>query len=139
LSVYSGAEKSSAGKLETTGEPKNKEEPYAVKVTNKGSVKECKFTPNNAAKEASVTHLQHVLTSKENATQAGHLQAPFQPFGKFELCVWSKELKKTYTVSYENTTVAGAIKEIYLGASGTKSGSVKEGVTVKTEQSSNTC
>ena len=138
LSVYSGTE-STHGTLETTGETKNKNEPYAVKLTNRGLAKECKVTPNNAAKEESYTHLQHVLTTKESTTHAGHLQAPFQPFGKFELCMWSKEQKKTYSFSYENTTVAGVTKGIYLSASGSKFGTVKEGMTVKTEQSTNTC
>lgn len=138
LSVYSGTE-SAHGTLETTGETKNKNEPYAVKITNKGLSKECKVTPNNAAKEESTIHLQHILTTKESATHAGYLQAPFQPFGKFELCLWSKELTKTYTIGYENTTAPGTVTSIYLGASGSKFGSSKEGMTVKTGQSSNTC
>jgi type II secretory pathway pseudopilin PulG len=138
VSVYSGTEKT-PGKLETTGETANKEEPYAVKITNKGAAKECKITPNNSAKEESYAHLQHVLTTKENAAHAGFLQAPFQPFGKFELCVWAKTAKKTYTISYENKTVAGTKDEIFLSASGSKSGTSKEGMTVKTEQNTNTC
>jgi Tfp pilus assembly protein PilV len=138
LSVYSGTEKT-PGTLEATGEPSTKEEPYAIKITNKGLAKECKFTPNNDSKEASTTHLQHVLTTKENAAHAGHLQAPFQPFGKFELCLWSKTAKKTYTLSYENLTATGTKREIFLGASGSKFGEVKEGMTVKTLQTTNTC
>jgi Tfp pilus assembly protein PilV len=138
LSVYSGTEKT-PGTVEAAGEASNKGEPYAIKITNKGAAKECKFTPNNAVKEASVTHLQHILTTKENAAHAGHLQAPFQPFGKFELCLWNRTAKKTYAISYENKTIAGTQDEIFLSALGSKSGTVKEGMTVKTEQSTNTC
>jgi Tfp pilus assembly protein PilV len=138
LAVYSGTEKT-PGSLESTGEVGNKGEPYAIKITNKGLVKECKVTPNNSAKESSYVHLQHILTTKENAAHAGRLQAPFQPFGKFEVCLWNKTAKKTYSIGYENKTVEGTKDEIFLSATGSKSGTVKEGMTVKTEQSTNTC
>jgi Tfp pilus assembly protein PilV len=139
LSVYSGTESASPGKLETGGEPKNKEEPYPIKITNRGSFKECKYTPNNAAKEQSIVHLQKVMNSKESSTRAGHLIAPFQPFGKFELCLWSKELQKTYKFSYENTAVAGTVKSLYLGAKPGFKGAANNGVTILESQSTNTC
>lgn len=134
LSVYSGtASGSTAGSLETGGEAKNKGEPYVVKITNLGNG-ECKETPNNSAKAQGTIHVQKVATTKESATLAGHLIAPFQPFGKFELCLWSKELKKTYKLSYENTTTEGSVSNIYLGASpGSK------GVTILEGQNINTC
>jgi Tfp pilus assembly protein PilV len=43
---------------------------------------------------------------------AGHLSAPFQPFGKATLCVLSKE--RSYTVSYTNSNATGSTKSIYL-------------------------
>jgi len=96
VNVYSGVEK----------EPKTLESTaYPVVITDT----ECEgtATPNNA-KAANLRHTQ--LTSAE-----GHLTAPFQPFGNAKLCVYSASTKRTYTVAYDNTTVAGSKKNIYLG------------------------
>jgi Tfp pilus assembly protein PilV len=92
--------------------PKEKKELTAsrygpVKITNT----ECEsaLTPPNA------TGTVYVHEQKETLP-AGRLEEPFQPFGKnFSLCVVNGEAKKTYSVPFTNTTVAGSTPNIYLG------------------------
>ncbi len=96
LNVYSGTEK----------EPKSLESTaYAVKITDT----ECEgyATPLNAF-GATLAHSQ--LTSGE-----GHLTAPFQPFGNASLCLYNPSVSRTYKVSYDNLTVAGSKRNIFLG------------------------
>ena len=65
--------------------------------------------PNNAT----VAHYIH-----EQEFKSGALEHPYQPFG-FELCVYNSSSKNTYTLKYENTTVAGTTLNVYLsGKSG---------------------
>jgi len=96
LNVYAGTQ-ASPGALESTS--------YPVKITNP----ECEppVVPNNAL-AASTAHLQVTSTT-------GHLEYPFQPFGKAALCVYSKTTKRTYRVSYTNTTAAGSSAKVYIG------------------------
>jgi Tfp pilus assembly protein PilV len=126
LSVWSGTESSKAGSLETS-------KAYPVKITNTA----CKTTVANNATEAVAYHAQETAINPSKGTNplAGHLEYPFQPFGKFELCVWSSTLTKTYKVSYENTTVTGSTVNIYLGAKTGSGGSI----TIAEKQKTNTC
>lgn len=62
-------------------------------------------TPDNAAKGVYV---------HEQKLSNGHLEYPYQPFGKYSLCVYSSTLKKNYTVTYTNETQAGSTRNIYL-------------------------
>jgi Tfp pilus assembly protein PilV len=95
LNTYSGTIKS-VGSLEATS--------YAVKITNK----ECEAEP--IANNASASNLVHTqVTTKE-----GHLEDPFQPFGKYQLCLYNEAKKRTYTTTFENTTVAGSTINLYL-------------------------
>ncbi len=64
-------------------------------------------TPNNAA-AVSYTHLQHV--------SGGALEDPFQPFGKFELCVTAFESvaeNRLDRITYQNLAVEGAQVTLY--------------------------
>lgn len=99
LSLWTGATSGSKGALA-------KEHLGPVKVTNS----ECasSATPNNA------TALVVAHEQKETSLE-GHLEDPFQPFGAFELCVYDKALKRTYTTKYTNNTTAGSAPQIYLG------------------------
>jgi type II secretory pathway pseudopilin PulG len=109
LNVYSGSKPSSAGKAESG--------PYPVKITNTL----CKSAiPNNAT----AAHYIH-----EQEFKSATLEHPYQPFGGFELCVYSSSSKSTYTLKYENTTVAGTALNVYLSG---KSG--ENGVTINTGQ-----
>ena len=60
--------------------------------------------PNNAF-AANLEHIQSTNTE-------GHLTNPFQPFGKYELCLYSLTEKKNYTVKYTNETVAGSTRNV---------------------------
>lgn len=71
---------------------------------------------------------------EQSTTTSGHLTHPYQPFGKFTLCLYESSSKKTYTVAYENKTEAGSTVHIYLGESA-KAGSGSE-AEVKTNQKS---
>ena len=76
-----------------------------VKITNT----ECAApaTPNNAVGSTYI-HFQSLLE--------GHLANPFQPFGKFAMCVASKSLNRTYAPpAYTNNTAGGSSASIYLG------------------------
>ena len=97
LNVYSGTQLSK-GVLEATS--------YPVKITNT----ECEGAPvpNNASAAPIIEHNQA-------STSAGHLENPFQPFGKATLCVFNKAAGKTYTVNYSNSTVAGPTANVYIG------------------------
>jgi Tfp pilus assembly protein PilV len=97
--IWTGATKATPGSLATTA--------YPVTITDT----ECESTatPNNAS-SANLKHRQ--MTSPE-----GHLERPFQPFGKAQLCVYNKTAGKTYRISYTNSTggYPGSEPNIYLG------------------------
>ena len=97
LNVYSGTQ-SSKGALEAVS--------YPVKITNT----ECEGAPvpNNASAAPVIEHNQA-------STSAGHLENPFQPFGKAKLCVFNKAAGKTYTVNYNDNTIAGSTANVYIG------------------------
>jgi len=120
LSVYTGTEPGKPGSLASTRYPVTIEDSECAEVL-----------PDNAT-TADVAHTQETTTS-------GHLTHPFQPFGRWALCLYDATTKQTYTVPYENTTESGNTFSIYLGASGTKSGTTRNGVTIASEQSANTC
>jgi type II secretory pathway pseudopilin PulG len=117
LNVYEGSSKSSPGSLTKTSYPVKVVDPLCSQAT-------------------SDEHTQQTTTS-------GHLTYPYQPFGKFALCLYNASgEKKTYTVPYENKTEAGSTLNVYLAA-GSKKGKFKgsetteeEGVEIKTEQKS---
>lgn len=76
------------------------------------------ITPDN---EAAIKdeHVQETTNEAFNPKDGGHLQFPFQPFGEYELCVYSAK-GKTYTVHYSNTANAkgepqGGTPAIFLG------------------------
>jgi hypothetical protein len=76
-----------------------------VKIKNVGC--ESSTTPNNAAK-LNTAHTQ-------NTTAAGHLEVPFQPFGKsFEMCLYNSKTKYTYKTKYANEKVAGSTVNLYM-------------------------
>ena len=97
LNVYSGTQ-SSKGALEAVS--------YPVKITNT----ECEGAPvpNNASAAPIIEHNQA-------STSAGHLENPFQPFGKAKLCVFNKAVGKAYTVNYNNNSIAGSTANVYIG------------------------
>jgi type II secretory pathway pseudopilin PulG len=122
LDVYKNV-KSKTNEPETTS--------HAVKITNEA----CKGspTPNNAS-AFSYVHTQ-------NTTTTGHLEAPFQPFGKpFKLCLYDKEKQKTYTTTYANETTVGPILEIFIEEPEGKYTDIQgHTIEVKKGQISNTC
>jgi hypothetical protein len=98
-----------------------------IKITNLSC--QTASIPNNAAK-LNITHTQS--TNKE-----GHLEDPFQPFGKFELCYYSASTKKKFTAKYENTTVKGiAPLTIYLNETKAEKESANTAITVTESASS---
>jgi type II secretory pathway pseudopilin PulG len=112
LEVFQGTS-ATPGSLETTN-------PALVTITNKG----CKgVTPNNGT-ELDITHTQETTTGTE---WGGHLQAPFQPFGEFELCLLAEPspttkpgVKHTYKFkeAYVNKSATEKlVSKIYLGES----------------------
>jgi Tfp pilus assembly protein PilV len=111
-----------------------------VKITNTECLKIKKeeeeknkttYLPNNAAKY-SVIHTQ-------DTTNAGKLEVPYQPFGKFTLCVWNNETKRTYTTTYTDEKALGPTINFYLGESANYTESGGHSVEVKTGQFTNTC
>jgi len=97
LNVYSGTQ-ASKGSLETV-------KTYPVLITNTGC--ETYAVPNNAINRT-YKHAQSTITT-------GHLENPFQPFGKATLCVYNATAGRTDKVSYENTTATGSTKNVYIG------------------------
>jgi type II secretory pathway pseudopilin PulG len=82
-------------------------------ITNKGCAG---ATPNNAT-AVDVTHTQATTIGPE---WGGHLQAPFQPFGKFELCLLAEKnaVKRTYTLKEPyvlNNATEKLTRKIFLG------------------------
>jgi Tfp pilus assembly protein PilV len=85
------------GALETTS--------YPVTITSG----ECSGTEVPA--NASAANLRH----GQSSSTEGHLSSPFQPFGKYELCVYSATTKRIYLATYENKTAEGSTLTIYPG------------------------
>jgi Tfp pilus assembly protein PilV len=75
---------------------------YPVTITDASCASAA--VPNNAF-AANLKHAQSTSTE-------GHLSSPFQPFGKYELCL-AVNKKRLYRASYENTTVNGSERTIY--------------------------
>lgn len=123
LNVHTGSSKSSEGSLASTS--------YPVKIIDPQCAKAIPLNDSAAEDE----HTQ-------NTTTSGHLSYPFQPYGKFSLCLYSSSKQQTYTVPYENKTEAGSTVNIYLEAGAKKGyykGSSEEGVEIQSSQTSNTC
>jgi Tfp pilus assembly protein PilV len=120
LNVYKGT-KGVPGLVES--------ESRSVKIKNVGC--EASATPNNA------THLNTAHT--QNTTATGHLEAPFQPFGKsFEMCLYNSKTKYIYKTKYANEKVAGSTINLYMTE--TTSFEEKESHKVTVEKvASNTC
>lgn len=76
---------------------------YEVKIKNREC--ETEGTPDNAT-AANLVHIQH--TNSE-----GHLEHPFQPYGKYELCLYNSTLNNRYTWTFDNTTVAGSSLTVF--------------------------
>ncbi len=96
-----------------------------VKLTNMSCA--TSQPPNNSESTLTTEHSQ-----KTNAT--GGLSYPYQPFGKFKLCLYDSSTEKTYTTEYTNEGSSPTAVKLYLGA-GT---GTSEGVTVKSTFK-NTC
>jgi Tfp pilus assembly protein PilV len=110
LNVYKGFEKEVAKlgaeavkNLETT-------EAQWITITNT----ECASTTPDNETIVSTKHTQYTTTEATRSHYGGHLEAPFQPFGAYQLCLYSKEKKKTYTVTGADNTVEGTAQNIYL-------------------------
>jgi type II secretory pathway pseudopilin PulG len=100
VNVYQGARLTTPEVLET--------EPYAIKITNTACASAP--TPNNAVK-ASLEHPQK--------TVAGHLEDPYQPFGKAKMCLAYNPPSKptthrTYTVEYNAVSEEPRQENIYV-------------------------
>ncbi len=104
LEAHQGNEKSPGASLDG--------EPLPVKITNTScsAASPAPATPNNAV-SVSYTHIQRL--------SGGALEDPFQPFGKFELCLQAYESAtepskdRIDKLIYENTAAEGARPTIY--------------------------
>jgi Tfp pilus assembly protein PilV len=96
LNVYAGTQ-TTPGALSST----------AYEATILDSECSSELAPNNST-AANLLHTQKTTTT-------GHLENPFQPFGKATLCVYNSAAKKTYEVSYSNLTATGSSPNIYIG------------------------
>ena len=96
VNVYTGIQTKSVGLASTE---------YEATITDT----ECEgeSIPNNSTAKD--------LLHTQNTTTTGHLFNPYQPFGTAKLCVYNKAAKKTYTVTYTNSTAAGSTRNIYIG------------------------
>jgi len=76
--------------------------PYPVKITNA----ECAGggTPNGAS-GTTLTHTQN--------TSSGHLTNPYQPWGKYEFCLYNAANKTVFKTTFTNLTTAGSKLEIF--------------------------
>jgi Tfp pilus assembly protein PilV len=110
LNVRAGS-KAKPGALESTL--------YPVTVINA----ECASggTPANA----SGTKLRH----EQNTSAEGHLAHPFQPFGKYELCMYNSVTKRTDTASINNSTVAGSTVNFYPAETSSSEREIAEAAT----------
>jgi|HubBroStandDraft_6_1064221.scaffolds.fasta_scaffold101224_2 Tfp pilus assembly protein PilV len=125
LDVYEGT-KASKGSLESKSRP--------VKITDTTCASS--KTPDNASSFSTI-HTQDTTTG----TKPGHLEAPYQPFGKsFTLCLWDETAQKTYTTTYADETIAGPTLEVFLNEpEGEYEDSGHHKVKVKKGQTKNTC
>ena len=116
-------------KLEVyTGSSSTKKESLtAVKDEVKITEPECATSIPDNGTTANNVHQQYL--------NSGVLTNPYQPYGKYKLCVYDHTEKKTYTTEATNTSEAGTSATVYLKASSGTSG----GVTTVTGQSTNTC
>ncbi len=128
--IYKGTK--SANSAESTIRPVKITNTECLKTKEKEETKnKAIYLPNNAAKY-SVIHTQ-------NTTAADKLEFPDQPFGKFTLCVWNNETKRTYTTTYTDEKVLGPTINLYMGESASYTESGGHTVEVKTNQTTNTC
>jgi type II secretory pathway pseudopilin PulG len=103
--------------------------PREVKITNLSC---SSATPPNNSKSTLVTeHLQ-------NTSSEGALSAPYQPFGKFKLCLYSSSTKRIYSTEYTNEASTLTTVKVYLKESSSYENSPTEKISVKSV-SSNTC
>jgi hypothetical protein len=123
LNVYQG----------TTGVVKETT-PQEVKITNLSCTTQ---TPQQVPDNAIETKYEEHYIHRQNTNSEGHLEIPFQPFGKFELCLAynnnSTKIYRTYKASYENTTEAGStLPNLYVGSEPLAGWTVtKSGSTIK--------
>jgi Tfp pilus assembly protein PilV len=108
-------------------------QPYAVKVTNTACASAP--IPNNAVK-ANLEHTQH--------TAAGHLEAPYQPFGAAKLCIAYNPAAKpathrTYTVEYNAKSEAAREENIYVKETASEYVSPGSGDKVRVVEGRSTC
>lgn len=116
LDVHTGTGPGSPGSLAKTR--------YPITITDG----ECASDIPNNAGSADAEHTQQ-------SSAAGHLSEPFQPYGRYSLCLFDPAESKTYTAAYVNSTEAGNNVSLYLAAKGSGEGITENGVTVATGQS----
>jgi hypothetical protein len=115
LNVKSGT-KAKPGALETTS--------YPVAITNS----QCAIT--EVPVHGTAANLRHNQVSNTE----GHLTNPFQPFGKYELCLYNATAKKTYTATYTNSKPEGSTVTLYLGELSKLEREAEEAKTKKTRE-----
>jgi type II secretory pathway pseudopilin PulG len=111
---------------------------FPVKITNTGcqKVKEEEeknkktYIPDNAS-QYSLVHTQD--------TTAGHLEAPYQPFGKsFKLCLYNATTKYKFTTTYGNEKTASPAIELFMEEKSNYTDANGHSIEV-TSASTNTC
>lgn len=112
VTVYKGTSSKNEG-VETVSLP--------VKITNVSC--QTASSPNDATKL--------ITTHEQGTNNEGHLEDPFQPFGKFELCVYDSALKHRYNASYTSSTAAGPSPfTIYLKETKTEKAKSNTSITI---------
>ncbi len=111
---------------------------YPVKITNTA----CQKEKEEKEKETKKTYVPdnasaYTLVHTQDTTASGHLEAPYQPFGKsFELCLYNKAKKYKFTTTYADETVKGTTIEIFLEEEKSYKDAYGHSVTVATNQPS---
>lgn len=108
LLIYTGKGKGETGSLVSTS-LKNSKGGSVVKITNTGC--EGEEAPNNST-ALNYTHGQ--TETLPGTTKGGMLENPFQPAGKFKLCLVSNAEKETFSLNYENSPALISEPKIYL-------------------------
>ncbi len=89
---------------------------YPVKITNTA----CQKEKEEKEKETKKTYIPdnasaYSLVHTQDTTVKGHLEAPYQPFGKsFKLCLWDEALKYKFTATYANSELTNPAIEVFL-------------------------
>jgi Tfp pilus assembly protein PilV len=96
-----------------TGTPTKETTPQEVKITNLSCTDQ---SPEQGAVNAIKANYEH----RQMTNTEGHLTVPYQPFGRFEICLAynNSSTHRTYVDEYETNTEEGTtLENVYAGSS----------------------